>query len=292
MNIRLIGVDRISNILQEIIRNNNLNISRNLDFNLLYINFGLYIFSKKNFLLLIYSLFTSKPILIHWIGSDIHELLNNSIKTKFRVFFLKLITSLFKITHWSAALHIKEELKSLGIKSETVFLPTELIKLHNIEKFPTVNSFLSYIPEQREEFYGLSKILYIADKYPEIHFDIVANKGKKENLRKNVTYHGWVNEEKMDKLYKENKGVIRIPKHDALGGTVLEAVIRGRYAIWTYNAKYVYQAFSIDQVEEAVLEISAINDENYAGAEYVNKKYNYEKLSLILIEKLAKFTKL
>ncbi|MEJ2407236.1 MAG: hypothetical protein P8171_23740, partial [Candidatus Thiodiazotropha sp.] len=58
----------------------------------------------------------------------------------------------------------------------------------------------------------------------------------------NLNFHGWV--ENMSDCYANCVVVVRLVKHDALGGTVREGWAHGRYVIYSYELEHtIYVPF-------------------------------------------------
>lgn len=281
----IIGVNRINVIIRNVVNDSMTEDSEKLN-KIVYINYGMNLISKKGLFILIRALKKNDRIIVHWIGSDVFQLIQNTIKSKIKRILLLLITKLFKVRHWVAAPLLKNELNDYGILSDVVYIPTELIKEVEITELPKEPSFVSYLPEINHEFYGSHIIFRFAKKNPNITIHVVANNGNGLPKLDNIIYHGWVNEATMDQIYKNTYGVIRIPKHDALGGTVIEAVLRGRYAVWTFDAPYTYKCESYTDLENAIYKILEKKEPNYNGANYIKSHYSYEKLKNEFISKI------
>ncbi|MGO1057697.1 hypothetical protein ACTL32_01070 [Planococcus sp. FY231025] len=272
----IIGTSRINKIVEEIV-DSEVN-SGNEHSEKIYINFGLNLISKKGLKVFLKSVFFRKKLIVHWIGSDIYYISAGGKKITFKRKLLQVVNKFFHITNWAAAPHVKDELEAIGIKSEVVYLPTRLIKEVEIKPLPKEFSLVTYLPNERHEFYGSKIIFEFAKRNPHMKLQIVANNGENMPLLNNVIYHGWVSEEEMNQIYEDSNGVIRIPIHDAMAGTVLEGVLRGRYAIWTYQSPYTIQANNLIELEAAVEKILNLKSPNFSGAEFIQENYSYKKL--------------
>jgi len=283
---KIIGVERINKIVLNLLELTDNRNEKSSYKKVIYINYGLNLISKKGLLILIHSLVFRKKIIVHWIGSDVYSLLQDSGKSKVKLKILVNVNKLFDITNWVAAPLLKNEFEEYGISSEVVYIPTELVKEVEITPLPSEPSFVSYLPESNHSFYGSELIFQLAKKNPEIIINIVANDGIGLPQMDNIVYHGWVDQITMNEIYENNYGVIRIPEHDALGGTVIEAVLRGRYAIWSFEAPYVYGIKNYDELEKSVYSIIRKTSPNFSGAKYIQEHYNYEKLKSDFIQRL------
>lgn len=277
--IKIIGVERINNIILNLMKESNESENMKSKYkNIIYINYGLNLISKKGLVTFLGALIFKKKLIVHWIGSDLYSLLLDTRKSKMKKNASVFLNKMFNVTNWVASPLLKEELKELGITSEVVYIPTELVRAVDILPLPAEVSFISYLPKTNHEFYGSKLVFQLAKNYPDIEFHIVANDGEGMPEFENIKYHGWVNELRMDELYNNTYGVIRLPIHDALGGTVIEAVLRGRYAIWTFEASYVFTANNYDQLESSIQKISKKTKPNFSGSQYIQEHFNYDKL--------------
>lgn len=285
--IKIIGVERINNIILKLMKESNENDSMAYKYNdIIYINYGLNLISKTGLVTFIGALIFKKKLIVHWIGSDLYSILLDTKKSKMKKYVTILLNKMFDVTNWVASPLLKEELKELGITSEVVYIPTELVRAVDILPLPAEVSFISYLPKTNHEFYGSELVFRLAKKNPDIDFHIVANDGEGMPKLGNIKYHGWVNELRMEELYNSTYGVIRLPIHDALGGTVIEAVLRGRYAIWTFEASYVFTANNYDQLESSIKKISEKTNPNFSGSQYIQEHFNYNKLRDDFIKKI------
>lgn len=253
-------------------------LSNNID--LFYIMFGW--LDKDHILSFFYWLFSRKPIVIHWIGTDVWRVINPQVlDLKMRVKRYLSLT-LFKIYrrcyHIACAPWLKEELELVGIEAKFIPVVSPMIKEDTpIYPLPNTLIVLSYIPLGREDFYGEEKLLQIARQNPDIKFIVVANSpDRKPKDLDNCEYLGWVSRDKMEELYKKAFCVMRLTKHDGLLGLGIEALLRGRYLIFTYDHPFVNRAVTIQEIQEALDEIRLKREPNYGGSDFVRKNYSAE----------------
>jgi len=262
---------------------------RRLD--LIYVMFG---WLDKTHLLIFLEAFLRKiPTVVHWFGTDVYIMINTDIlssKMKIKRLIMKFLFKIHKnCYHISGAPWLKEELKSIGISS--TYIPS-IYPLASIDTpvypLPETLIVLSYIPLGRENFYGEEKLIKIAKNNPDINFIVVANSpDRKPKDLNNVEYYSWVSLERMEELYRNSTCVLRLTKHDGLGGTIIEMLLRGRYGIFSYNHPhpYVYKATNCEEVQKALDEIKTKKDPNFDGARFVKENYSTE----IVKEKIKKF---
>ena len=176
-----------------------------------------------------------KKIVVHWIGTDVLNF-TKAEKKGINRNCINLVVSE----------QLQNELKEIDINSFVVpiFPPNFSC---DVMTPPKKHSVLSYVPETREEFYGMTLLKKIAEHFSDIDFHIVANSGKNDNRKlHNMHYHGFLNADELKKMYKECSVLFRFPEHDGLPVMVLEALGYGRTVIYRYEFPYVYTPRSGD----------------------------------------------
>src|SRR5690606_14952964 len=130
-----------------------------------------------------------KPVIYHWIGTDVYRLLNDSLIKKISKKYLLKSSGVINLV---VSENLKDELNSLGITSE--ILPLVKLKFINeIPPLPAKFTVLAYIPEKSWDYYNGDIILKLAENFPDIDFHIVASGERYINL-KNVFMHGFRSE--------------------------------------------------------------------------------------------------
>lgn len=242
--------------------------------NIIYIGYGCH---KKNIYLYLAKIF-NKKVISHWIGTDV--LLAKENKNFNKV--LKYIDC-----NLTCSPVLKEELKEIGIDAiEIPIVPNW--NNTNYSKLPNKHAILVYLPEKKEEFYGLEYVKYVAEKYPELKFYIVANNNDILKL-KNVEFLGRLSHEEMEKLYDKITILLRMPKHDGLSLMLMEALIKGKEIVYSYNFPYTRYATNKEEVKEEINKIIQKKPEfNKLGHQYVLENYKIndikEKLKRILFD--------
>lgn len=231
---------------------------------IVYIGYGC---CKKNIYLYLAKIFNKKTI-SHWIGTDVLLAKENKDLNK----FLKYIDC-----NLTCSPILKEELKEIGIDAiEMPIVPNW--NNTNFSELPNKHSVLVYMPEKKEEFYGLEYVKFVAETYPELKFYIVANDKDTLNLE-NVEFLGKLPSEEMEKLYDKITILLRMPKHDGLSLMLLEALIKGKEIIYSYKFPYTHYATNKEEVKDIIDEIISKQPEfNKLGHQYVLKNYNINNI--------------
>lgn len=210
-----------------------------------------------------------KKIIIHWIGTDVLEALSQPPR--------KIHSG---CTHLAGSELLREELETIGISSVVIPIVPTNIKFSPLP-MPERHAVLVYIPEDREDFYGMPLLKKLAGQFPDITFHIVANSGKNDKSPyPNVSYEGMLDFTAMRVLYAKCSILFRYPQHDGLSMMVLEAMGTGRTVIYKY--KFPYAKTPSDDTLPSILKtfeevLSTPPHLDREAIDYVNSSFSMEK---------------
>lgn len=214
---------------------------------------------------------TGKPILWHWIGSDV-LLLQNSVFARWGQKFLQH----YKMDYWprfhaADSPDVQRELTHLGIQSDVIRLLPERIEAP-MEPLPETFTVLSYWLEDRKKFYGGDIVMQLAQEMPQVRFLILgAAKDDQVNLP-NVEFLGWQSD--LETFYSQASALIRLPEHDSLSAMVLEMLARGRYVIYNKSMTGCHYARNHAETKKALEQIQTCVTPNHNGARYVQETFS------------------
>lgn len=224
-----------------------------------------------------------KKTVIHWIGTDVFNFINQ--KKSFRK--CKIIQR-FIDRNLTVSELLQEELEYKGVKSEIVPILPEYVS-GEIGLPASKHAVLAYIPQGKEEFYDINLTLDVARNFKGINFYIIANDGSCiKDYDSNVFFLGRINEKEMDLIYNKVSVLIRIPKHDGLPKMVLEALLMGKEVIYKYEFPHCYHAENYQECVKCLEEI--IRDKprlNSAGHFYVKNHFDRRTTIMKLINALS-----
>lgn len=171
------------------------------------------------------------PMLMYWHGTDVSMALKRAAKGNIEWRYIKYAK------HYTDAPWLKEELHTIGINAQ--MLPFK--GLDNLTPI-TLNNYssikvLSYVGKGREEFYGLSHIVQLAQLNPSFSFTIVGTSQVVQNCPENLEIKGWVEKEEMAHLMNTHAMLLRLTEHDGNAQMILEALSMGMECIWTNRAE-------------------------------------------------------
>lgn len=183
----------------------------------------------------------NKKLLMQWQGTDVQLALQ---RAKDGVIYNRYISYAKHVTDF---LYLKKELDT--IINNVILLPYKHYSKVEVELINYKQlSVLSYVAKNREDFYGVHLIQQLAKKYPSIVFYIVGTDNNQFITSDNLKLLGWVDQEKLNNLMKENPIFLRLTQHDGNSVTVHEALLYGQEVIWTYPNELVYQATNIEEL--------------------------------------------
>jgi hypothetical protein len=244
--------------------------------------------SKRQKTLLKILIFFRKKIVIDWIGTDVLNVLKEN-KKQTNIFTQ--CSNLCEI-NW-----IKDELEIANISAKVGPYITRLY--HNLEVIDIRKEnkdefiIMSYSGEGREKFYGIDKLLNLAIKFPHLKFKIVGTRGNcYNNIPSNMEFLGWIPSTK--EILSESSLFIRIPEHDGLSLSVLEALYYEKQVVFSFPFPYTYHITNDGDLENIVdsvynkwknqESIFNINGKEYVVNQYFNKQEKFLKnLQNILI---------
>jgi len=224
-----------------------------------------------------------KKLIIHWVGTDVIKSKKNQQKGLINELYIE------KATHFCEVDWIKQELEEIRITAEPVNFLSFDNKGYEADAFPEEFSLLTYIGQNRAEFYGINEILTLARKLPNIVIKIAGISEYSEQLPDNVRLLGWI--EDMKTVINESVVCVRFPQHDGLSGFVLEALACGRHVIYKYPFPHCLQANDVAELEDITmsLEQKFSNNKlevNTEGATYIKAKFSRD---IVLKNLVAKF---
>lgn len=169
----------------------------------------------------------------YWLGTDV---LNTTEEAAAGTLRRSLVAGSRNDLHLADAPWLVEELEAigLGIKALTVHVPQPYPVPASVDALPASFSVLTYLPADRFEFYGGPAILEAARRLPDITFSVVGKELEdRASVPANVRFLGWIGD--MAGSYRDSSVVLRVPRHDGLGATVIEGLLNARHVIYTHD---------------------------------------------------------
>ncbi|BAN47712.1 hypothetical protein [Metapseudomonas resinovorans] len=224
---------------------------------------------------------------VYWIGTDV---VMASKEVDRNTLFLELSK---KNLHLAGAPWFSQELLPLGLDAKSSIFPLQINFSEVTELAPDRFFVLTYIPDERHEFYGGEQVLALSRAYPEIDFFVIGGEGRWTlESQRNLKFLGWVKD--IDSLLRVKPILLRLVSHDAIGGTVREALAYGCHVVYTYDLPYCEKAvFGNDlSISKAFSDALAKRRDasravNMDGARYAVENWDSKTLTRGLMDALA-----
>lgn len=223
------------------------------------------------------------PVIMHWAGTDVVKSRKAFLSGNYRKDYLEYAI------HQCSSEWMRDDLKEIGIDAP-------IVHFNNYDKkYPFVAykgkrlTILSYVPDHRPEFYGMSVILQMAKLFPEVDFVIAGTKGENYSpLPSNVQARGWVSD--MEEVFEKCHVCLRYTKHDGLSNFILESLARHRTVIYRNPLNgciYVRDENDLEREIKDLTERFGRGDDmrNDAGADFIESELNSKKVLSNLIDK-------
>ncbi len=126
---------------------------------------------------------------------------------------------------------------------------------------------LIYMPGWRKDFYRFDLMDPVIASNPDLEFIVVADQSHSLAIYPNVESLGWVDD--MRSLYNRVGGVLRITAHDGLPRTLMEALLRGLYAIYSWPLDGCWLARTPEEIAFALARYRRMRQPNLEGREAV-----------------------
>ena len=224
-------------------------------------------------------------LIMNWVGTDV---LKSTEAVKSGSFVEEYRT---RAHHFCEVDWIQQELLEIGVQAEIVNFAAFDQQFEVAENNQDKLTVLTYMPKNRQDFYGASSILKLAENNRDVQF-IIAGSDKEDytNLPANIDAMGWVTD--MAPLFNKAHVSIRFTAHDGLSNFILESLARGKQVI--YNNKYNYCKYAADdaalQTQLDLLKRSFVNGDdltNIDGVRFIESEFNSEVILGNLVKKFS-----
>lgn len=217
----------------------------------------------------------NKKIVMHWVGTDV---LNAHKAYKAGVVDADLIR---RTKHLCEVDWIQKELLEVGIQAEIAQIFCFTDEIPAPPPLPEKFSILSYMGKGREKFYGIDKLIDLAQSFPDIPIRIAKISEYSEPLPPNIHLLGWVND--MSKEYRDCVLFLRLPEHDGASFSVLEALSYGRHVGFSYSFCGTNKTGDREELYTLVKSLSELHSAgllgiNVDGYKFISENYTREKV--------------
>ena len=199
------------------------------------------------------------PIIRWWVGTDVLNAITDDDVRQSALRLDRIVT-----TNVAVAPHLVEELASVGILAQNVpsLLDPDLAEPEPVLWREEIRPILTYLPGKRKNFFGVDVIERVVTANPDLHFIVVADQTHALASHANVESLGWVSD--MREVYSRAGCLLRITDHDGLPRMLMEGLLRGMYAIYSWPLAGCWQARTTEEVQAALMryrEMKSLNSE-------------------------------
>ncbi|MFM7218504.1 MAG: glycosyltransferase [Bacteroidota bacterium] len=160
-----------------------------------------------------------KKLILQWQGTDALLAMERNQKgtllRKYIDYALNLVDS-----DW-----LEEEIKSIGLQPERLTFKTapEIQPVVGYERI----SAMTYIASHRQEFYGIKRVIELANAFPEIPFHVFGTAESQFSTPGNLFFHGWVDPATFTEQLRNTPIFLRLTEHEGFPVSVIEAMAAG-----------------------------------------------------------------
>lgn len=177
----------------------------------------------------------------YWLGTDVLDTLEEATAGTLR---WSVLADSSVDLHIAGAPWLAEELSSVGLRAVTAYVPLPYRAPATVPALPMKFTVLTYLPGERFSFYGGDAIFEAARRLPDVAFQVVGREVRESRSAPlNMAFRGWVGN--MDAIYRGSTVVLRVPRHDGLGATVIEGLLYGRHVVSTHPLPSVRQVWPV-----------------------------------------------
>jgi hypothetical protein len=195
-----------------------------------------------------------------WVGSDVLSCLRDpACRARAR------ILASFSARNIAVAPHLAEELSSFGIRAVVVpsVIDLDLGSRRSLPGSSCRDRVLVYLPAARRAFYGEAIVERVIRANPDLTFVIVGDEDHRFGGVANVESLGWVGD--MKPVYDRVGCLLRLTEHDGLPRMVLEALLLGKYVIYSGQLPGTWRAKTFEGVQQALERFRASASVNTDG---------------------------
>jgi hypothetical protein len=200
------------------------------------------------------------PVVRWWVGTDVLNVITRERLERNARRIDRIVS-----TNVAAAPHLVDELRTVGINAQYVpsVIDADVSGATLMEWSGVTRPVLVYMPESRKEFFGIDVIEPVIAANPDLKFLIVADDSHSLAIYANVESFGWVSN--MKHLYERAGCVLRITAHDGLPRMLIEAMMRGAYAIYSWPLRGCWEARTSEEINAALSSYRSAATPNMEG---------------------------
>lgn len=186
----------------------------------------------------------NKKLIMQWMGTDallaMKRFKENTINRKYIDY----------ATHFVDSPWQEKEVKSVQLNPKFIRFKYGR-EIEPLDRYPDIH-VLSYIAQNKQEFYGIKKIINAAKHFPSIEFRIAGMTKCDFTTPDNVKAIGWLDSVEMEKELKNAAIFVRMTDHDGFSVSVIEAISIGAEVIWSHKAECAHYVQNKEELNDAI----------------------------------------
>lgn len=200
------------------------------------------------------------PVVRWWVGTDVLNVITRESLQRNAARVDRIVS-----TNVAAAPHLVDELATVGIRAQYVpsVIDADISGTTVMDWSGATRPILVYMPETRKEFFGIDVIEPVIAANPDLNFLVVADDSHSLAVHANVESFGWVSN--MRHLYERAGCILRITAHDGLPRMLIESMVRGAYAIYSWPLPGSWEAHTSEEINAALASYRAASTPNMEG---------------------------
>jgi hypothetical protein len=200
------------------------------------------------------------PIIRWWVGTDVFNVISRDELRRNAARVDRIVAA-----NVAVAPHLVDELATVGIRAQYVpsVIDTDISDIVVQDWTGALKPVLVYMPGLRKEFFGIGVIAPIIADNPDLTFFVVGDESHSLAVYPNVESFGWVSE--MRHLYLRAGCVLRNTVHDGMPRMLIEAMLRGLYAIYSWPLPGSWQARTSEETQAALSRYRSMTTPNTDG---------------------------
>ena len=207
-----------------------------------------------------------------WIGSDVLELSSWPRRTPVLLGILRGCVNVHMANgRWLAA-----ELVDYGVYTSIINAAIPVRGPEELVSLPAEPTVLAYLTPAIFDFYGGPVLMRLAGQMPRVRFLVVGSDGAGIDSPGNVEWLGFVQD--MGPIYRQATVLVRPTRHDGLSKMVVEALLNGRYVVWSRWLPGVVRASGLEAVADVVEALAGQRQLNLVGMRGARQAYSPRKV--------------
>lgn len=183
-----------------------------------------------------------KKLILQWQGTDVLQALDRQSKNSI------CRTYIDYGFHGVDSPWLMDEVRRLSVKP--VWMPFKYaLQKTAIRTYDRLH-VVTYIAQNRQEFYGMSKVVSLALRFPDIPFDVYGCHESKTILPPNIHLKGWVEHDQFLKALYASPIFLRLTEHEGFPVSVIEAMSFGCEVMMTMP----YEKVTVAQTQQEILD--------------------------------------